>query len=118
MTPSYTITLFSERADLGPRPTSIAASILLHSLAFAVVWFSFVYKPPFARVSTEHYKVRELDLKMPDEEARASVPHIAYPSSNSGAPAPASKGKPSPRIPALRDVTGQARTANPHPGRP
>ena len=62
MTPSYTLTLFSEQPDLGPRPTSIAASVLLHTLAIAVAWFSVVYKPPFARISSEHYKVRELDL--------------------------------------------------------
>jgi len=108
MTPSYTLTLFSEQPDLGPRPTSIAASVLLHTLAIAVAWFSVVYKPPFARISSEHYKVRELDLMMPDEQAQSSVPKIAYPGSNSGARAPLSKGKPSPSVPALRDVA-QAR---------
>lgn len=104
MTSSYTLTLFSEQADHGPRPTSIAASVLLHTLAIAVAWFSIAYRPPFARVSSEHYKVRELDLKMPDQEARASVPRIAYPGSYSGPKTPPSKGKPSPAVPALRDV--------------
>ena len=41
---------------------------------------------------------------MPDEQAHSSVPHITYPGSLSGAHAPASKGKPSPSVPALRDV--------------
>ena len=104
MTPSYTLTLFSEQPDLGPRPTSIAASVLLHTLAIAVAWFGVAYRPPFARISSEHYKVRELDLMMPDERADSSVPRIAYPGSNSGARAPLSKGKPSPSVPALRDV--------------
>ncbi len=101
---SYTVTLFSDQSDPGPRPTPIAASILLHCLAIAVAWFSIAYKPPFLRVSTEHYRVRQLDLNMPDEEARSSVPHITYPGPLSGAHAPASEGKPSPSLPALRDV--------------
>ncbi len=104
MMSSHTITLFSERADLGPRPTSFAASILLHGLAAAVAWFSIVYKPPVAKVSTEHFAVRQLDLRTPDEQRRAAAPRIAYPAAHSGAHAPASEGKPSPKMSALRQV--------------
>ena len=103
MSSSYTVTLFTERPDLGPRPTSIAASIVLHTLAIGVAWFSIAYMPPFARVSTEHFHVRELDLNMP-EDAHVSPPRIPYPAAASGAHAPASEGKPSPSQPALREV--------------
>ena len=104
MTPAYTISLFSERSDLGPRPTSIAASALLHVVALAVILFGIAYKPPYARVSTDHYRVRELDLNMPDEQARFYPPHIPKPASSPGARALASAGKPSLTVPALRDV--------------
>jgi len=103
MSSSYTVTLFTEPSDLGPRPTSIAASIVLHTLAIAVAWFSIAYMPPFARVSTEHFRVRELDLNMPDD-AHVSPPRIPYPAAAHGAHAPASEGKPSPSEPALREV--------------
>jgi hypothetical protein len=103
MSSSYTVTLFTEPSDLGPRPTSIAASFVLHTLAIAVAWFGVAYMPPFARVSTEHFRVRELDLNMPDD-ARVSPPRIPYPAAAPGAHAPASEGKPSPNQPALREV--------------
>ena len=103
MSSSSTVTLFTEPSDLGPRPTSIAASFVLHTLAIAVVWFGFAYMPPFARVSTERFRVRELDLNMPDD-ARVSPPRIPYPAAAPGAHAPASEGKPKPSDPALREV--------------
>lgn len=103
MSSSYTVTLFSERSDLGPRSTPIAASAALHILVLAIVWFIVVYRPPFVRVTTEHFKVRELDLNMPDD-ALVSPPRIPYPAPAPGAHAPASAGKPSPDSPALREV--------------
>jgi hypothetical protein len=103
MSSSYTVTLFTEPSDLGPRPTSIAASMVLHTFVIAVVWFGFAYMPPFARVSTAHFHVRELDLNMP-EDARVSPPRIPYPAAAPGAHAPASEGKPKPSDPALREV--------------
>ncbi len=104
MMPSDTISLFSERSDLGPRPTSVAASALLHVVAVAVLWFGIAYKPPFARVSTDHLRVRELDLDMPDEDARYYPPRLPNPPSNPGPHAPASAGNPSLSVPALREV--------------
>ncbi len=104
MTSSHTIALFTEQADLGPRPTSFVASILFHGLAVAVAWFSIAYRPPVAKVSTEHFAVRELDLFMPDEQMRPAAPRIAYPAAHSGVHAPASEGKPSPSVSALRQV--------------
>ena len=70
------MSLFNERTDLGPRPTSVAASALLHVVAIAVLLFGIAYKPPYARISTDHYRVRELDLNMPDEQARFYPPKL------------------------------------------
>jgi len=99
---SYTVTLFTEQFDSGPRPTSIGASIVLHTLAIAVAWFSIAYMPPFARVSTEHFRVRELDLDIPED--MRTPPRISAPAANAGAHTPASQGKPSASEPALREV--------------
>jgi hypothetical protein len=104
MAPAYSISLFNERADPGPRPTTIAASAILHVLALAVLLFGIAYKPPYARISTDHYRVRELDLDMPDEQARFYPPKLPKPAAAPGAHAPASEGKPSLSVPALRDV--------------
>ena len=103
MSSSYTLSLFTEPNDHGPRPTSLAASIVLHTFAIAVVWFGVAYMPPFARVSTQRFHVRELDLNIPDD-ARVSPPRIPYPAAAPGAHTPASEGKPSPSNPALREV--------------
>ncbi|MGO8935070.1 MAG: hypothetical protein ACLPLZ_11225 [Terracidiphilus sp.] len=102
MSSSYTVSLFTEPTDHGPRPTSIAVSFVLHSLAIAVVWFGVAYMPPIVRVSTEHFRVRELDLDIPDD--MRTPPHISAPAANAGAHAPATEGKPSPSDPALREV--------------
>jgi len=104
MAPAYTISLFNQRSDHGPRPTTIAASALLHVVALALILFGIAYKPPYARVSTDHYRVRELDLDMPDEQARFYPPKLPKPAATPGAHAPASEGKPSLSVPALRDV--------------
>jgi hypothetical protein len=104
MTSSHMTSLFSERSDFGQRPTTIAASALFHVVAVSVLLFGLAYKPPFARIATDHYRVRELDLNMPDDEARVSPPRIPYPVSSPGAHAPASQGKPSLSAPALREV--------------
>ena len=104
MAPAYTMSLFNERTDLGPRPTSVAASALLHIVAIAVLLFGIAYKPPYARISTDHYRVRELDLNMPDEQARFYPPKLPKAASSPGARAPLSAGKPSLSVPALRDV--------------
>ncbi|MGA2570546.1 MAG: hypothetical protein ABSF23_08515 [Terracidiphilus sp.] len=100
----HTITLFTEQTGPGPRPTSFAASIFFHGLAAAVTWFSVAYKPPVARVSTEHFDVRQLDLHTPDQQKRAAAARLAYPRPKSGARAPASNGKAKPAVSSLRQV--------------
>jgi hypothetical protein len=102
MAPSYTISIFNQRPDQGPRPTSVAASFVLHTFAIAVVWFAVTYRPPYARIATDHLPVRELDLNIPDE--MRTPPRIQAPAASAGAHAPASQGKPSPSEPALREV--------------
>ena len=103
MSSPYTQSLFSERSDFGHRSTTpVAASAVLHVLLIAAVWFTVTYRPPFVRITAEHYKVRELDLSIPDD-ARLP-PKIRYPASTPGAHAPASAGKPSQTPPALQEV--------------
>jgi hypothetical protein len=102
MAPSYMISLFNQRPDQGPRPTSIAASFVLHTFVIAAVWFAFTYRPPFARIATDRLPVRELDLNIPDD--MRTPPRITAPAASAGAHAPASQGKPSPSEPALREV--------------
>ena len=102
MAPSHTISLFDQRPDQGPRPTPIAASLVLHTLVIAVVWFAVTYRPPFTRVATDHLPVRELDLNIPDD--MRIPPRVPAPAASAGAHAPASQGKPSPSEPALREV--------------
>ncbi|MGO8758982.1 MAG: hypothetical protein ACLQG3_12735 [Terracidiphilus sp.] len=100
----HTISLFTEQTGPGPRPTSFAASIFFHGLAAAVGWFSIAYTPPIAKVTTEHFAMRQLDLHTPDAQKRAAAARLAYPRPNSGAHAPASNGKAPPSVPALRQV--------------
>ena len=103
MTSSQTITLFTQQVDLGPRPTSIAASILLHGVTIAVVLFGLAYKPPVTNVIHEHYSVRELDLHVPDQVMRAVRDRMPLPASHGGSHASASAGNssPAPRPPSL-----------------
>jgi hypothetical protein len=102
MAPSYTISLFNQRPDQGPRPTSIAASFVLHTFVIAAVWFAVSYRPPFARIATDRLPVRELDLNIPDD--MRTPPRIPAPAASAGAHAPASQGKPSASQPALQEV--------------
>lgn len=103
MSSPYTQSLFSERSDFGRGSTTpVAASAVLHVLLIAAAWFVVAYRPPFIRVTAEHYKVRELVLDIPDE-ARLP-PKIRNPASTPGAHAPASAGKPSQTPPALQEV--------------
>jgi hypothetical protein len=88
---SGTTTLFTEQADPGLQPVTFVGSLVVHSLAFAVVWFALSYKPPFTRVVTDHFSVRKLDLRMPDlpkPSAQAKIPNPA-PHPNPHKPAPA-----------------------------
>ncbi len=103
-TPSPAVTLFTNRFDPGPRPASIAVSILVHSVAVAIVWFVIAYKPP-ARVDTQHYTARLIDLHTPDQQSRAAMAGIRYPGQHPNKSKPASSGKPSPSPqPVLRQI--------------
>ena len=107
---SGTITLFTQRADLGPQPASFAVSALVHGLAIAIAWFAIAYKPPFARVVTDRYTVRKLDLHEPDMERLMASARVPYPSSHSSSrpPAPSSPGSSRPS-PAALPQTAQAK---------
>jgi hypothetical protein len=86
MMPTSGITLFATLPPQSQGPTSFVGSILIHAIAAAVVWFSLGYKPPVTRVVTEHFSVRQLDLRTPPEQAAARIP---YPKLHPSAAAPA-----------------------------
>ncbi len=92
-TPSPVVTLFTHRFDPGPRPTSLVASILIHCVAVAIIGFVIAYKPPIAKVDTQHYMARRLDLRTPDQQRRADMAGVPYPDSypNKSAPSPGGK---------------------------
>ncbi len=102
---SQTITLFTRQTDLGPRPTSFAASVLLHAVTITLVLFGMAYKPPVPKVVLEHYSVRELDLHMADEQMRAVRSLVPVPASHAGLRALASAGSASPSMPVPRPIT-------------
>lgn len=54
---------------------TFAGSLLAHALAAAVLCFALAYKPPSARVITERYSLRELDLEMNAELEQVRAPH-------------------------------------------
>lgn len=98
---SQTITLFTQQNDFGPRPTSFAASVVVHGMAAAVVLFALAYKPPSARVITEHYAMRELDLNFKEAQMQAVRSLMPKPASHAGPRAPSAAGNsaPSPPVP-------------------
>jgi hypothetical protein len=80
-------------------------SILVHSVAVAIVWFGIAYKPLIVKVNTAHYTARRLDLRMPDQQRQVTKAGVTYPGSHATTPKPASGGKPSPpRQPVLRQM--------------
>jgi hypothetical protein len=76
--PSRDLTLFATLPPQGQGPATFLGSILVHALAAAVVWFSFVYRPPVTRVIEDHLSVRRLDLRSPSEQ-KAEAARIPYP---------------------------------------
>ena len=70
------VALFTYRFDSGPRLTPVVVSILIHGVAVAIICFGLAYKPPIARVDTQHYTARRIDLHTPDQQKRAG---ISYP---------------------------------------
>jgi hypothetical protein len=75
-----TITLFEEHPELRRPPVSLAASILIHGGAIALVAFAVLYTPRIDTRSTSRYMLRQLDLKMPDQQVhRTSPAGISYP---------------------------------------
>jgi hypothetical protein len=89
---SGTTTLFTEQADSGLQPVTFIGSLIVHSLAFAVAWFALSYRPPFTKVITAHYSLRELDLRIPDLPKPS--PQAKIPNPNPHKPTPATHSAP------------------------
>jgi hypothetical protein len=99
MMPSRDFVLFATLPPQSQGPASFLGSILIHAVAAAVIWFSLGYKPPVTRVVTEHYPVRQLDLRTPSEQRAQAAARIHYPNSHPGAAAPAGRTQPAPHLP-------------------
>jgi hypothetical protein len=67
---SGTTTLFTEATEPGPQPVTFIASVVVHGLAFSLLWFALIYKPPFTKIVNDRFSVRELELHMPDWDGR------------------------------------------------
>ncbi len=96
MSSSRTITLFAESSDNGQKPTSFLASILFHCLAIGLVFFGVLYSPRLdRRAIAQRYNMRRLDLAMPDDAIRRSMPaKLRYPVMNPMDRKQPSTGKP------------------------
>ena len=81
MTPSRTITLFSQQIDTSRQPASFLASILIHCGVISLLWFGIAYTPRIdAHVNKERYTVRKLDLHTPEQQMRRSAKGVVlYP---------------------------------------
>ena len=94
--PLQTIKLFENRPDRRRTPISLAASILIHGAAIALVAFAVLYAPRIDHRLSDRYSVRQLDLNNPDEPVhRSAASSIAYPGprppARSAAPSAAGK---------------------------
>jgi len=89
MSASGITSLFTEGSERGAQPLSFAASFVVHVVAISVVCFALAYKPP-AKVVTERYTVRNLELYYPDLPPLPPNPHIPHPRL-AAAPKPAPK---------------------------
>jgi hypothetical protein len=80
ISPSPTVTLFTERIEPGRRPITFLASILVHAGVVALVWLGILYAPMSPRVVTDRAMVRRLDLReteTPRARAAAGAPNQA-----------------------------------------
>jgi hypothetical protein len=82
MRSSQTITLFSERPELGRKSPSFAVSILVHGAVIALVAYGLLHPPPLRnRILDERLTVRNLELHLPE-------PARQHPASGSDSPSP------------------------------
>ena len=98
MTSSPTVTLFTQQYDPSRRPATLLASALIHAAVIALISFGILYTPVSARVVTERYTVRNLDLHTPDEQMARAARGAPNPAARQEARALASAGKSAPAL--------------------
>jgi hypothetical protein len=73
MSPSHTITLFSDQASTSQRSSSFLVSVLLHAGVIALVTYGVLYGPHVRkRPVLERITMQHLDLQTPDAQTRRS----------------------------------------------
>lgn len=108
-----TISIFSSQPEPGPQPLSFFLSILFHAAMVAVIAFSIAYKPPVRSIVTQHYAVRQLDMRTPDQQKRAANSHVKYPQHQAGAAPLPSQQNPAQRHPSPANL--KAKNNQNHP---
>jgi hypothetical protein len=98
MRSSQIISLFSDRPEVGPGPTSYAASVLAHGLAIGLLVFGIVNRPKVNdRILTERYTMRHLDLQLPDlKKLQSAGSSVDYPGPQAAAQKSSAGGKQQP----------------------
>lgn len=106
MGPSFTITLFSERQELGQRPTSFVTSILVHGVALGMLSYGIMFSPKIRdRVLAERYSMRQLDLHTNETQMRRIIGSgVVYPGPQVAEQSPPAGGSPAKQPVALRRV--------------
>jgi len=89
--------LFEQSSDHGPRAGTFVISVIVHGIAFSILGFALAYKPPFTKVMSDRYSVRNLDLIMPEMQQLAANARIPIPKDRlkqrKAAPSPAAPPK-------------------------
>ncbi len=112
MRSARTITLFSERAEVGQGPSSYVVSVLAHILLICLVYFGIVYGPKVRNpILAQRYTLRHVDMNMPEELIRHSGGSgIAYPGPHSASAHNAQPGqKPDAQQAAFRRIVNAAK---------
>jgi hypothetical protein len=109
MSPSPTITLFSDQASTGQRSYSFLVSVLLHGGVIALVTYGVLYGPHIRkRPVLERITMQHLDVQAPDAQTRRSDNSgVQYPGPKQKQAIHDSKsaGKPAAQLAALREIT-------------
>ena len=107
MSPSHTITLFSDQANTRQWSSSFLVSVLLHGGVIALVTYVVLYGPHVRkRPVLERISLQHLDVQMPDPLTRRSDNSgIQYPGPKKAAHASHPAGKPAAQQAVLRATT-------------
>jgi hypothetical protein len=94
ISPSPTVTLFTEQIETSRRALTLLASTLIHAGVVTLVVMGILYAPVSTRVVTDRYMVRQLDMQMAERPRTAAAQHASSEAARQVAQALASAGPP------------------------